>query len=153
LSHTEIFAANDFVRRFLAIKNLILNVSAVVWRRDALLQALELCGPELAGLRMAGDWLLYLTALAAPGARIGYEAKPLNVHRRHATSVTHALDADRHVAEIARCHGFARQIFELPSAVQQVQQTYLAEVAAQLGAGPAEEDGQAPRQDRSNAAE
>jgi glycosyltransferase involved in cell wall biosynthesis len=134
LSRTDVFAAEDFVRRFLAVKNLILNVSAVVWRRDALLQALELCGPELTGFRMAGDWLLYLTALAAPGARIGYEAKTLNVHRRHATSVTHALDADRHVSEIARCHGFARKIFALPEAVEQAQENYLAEVAAQLGA-------------------
>jgi glycosyltransferase involved in cell wall biosynthesis len=141
LNQTRIFDAQDFVTRFMAVKNLILNVSAVVWRRDALLQALDLCGEDIFSLRMAGDWLLYLTALAAPGARIGYEAKPLNIHRRHAESVTHALAADRHLAEIARCHDFAAKIFELPNTVHARQLQYRAEVAEQLGAAPA---GQAP---------
>ena len=82
-----------------------------MWRRDALLRALIACEADLADFRMAGDWRLYLEALALPGAKVGYEAEPLNVHRRHATSVTHALDADRHVDEIARCHEVVRQGF------------------------------------------
>ena len=134
LTRSEIFEAGDFVRRFLAVKNLILNVSAVVWRRDALLAALDACAEELTTFKMAGDWLLYLTALSAPGALIGYEARPLNVHRRHANSVTHALNADRHVAEIARCHAVAAGAFVLPAAVERVQGDYVAEVAQQLGA-------------------
>jgi hypothetical protein len=137
LTQTRIFDAQDFVTRFLAVKNLILNVSAVVWRRAALLQALDLCGTDLFSFRMAGDWLLYLTALAAPGARIGYESKPLNIHRRHAESVTHALAADLHLAEIARCHDFAAKIFEPPETVHARQLQYRAEVAEQLGAAPA----------------
>jgi hypothetical protein len=43
LSRTEVMRADAFVRRFLGVKNLILNVSAVVWRRDALLRALDAC--------------------------------------------------------------------------------------------------------------
>ena len=93
LEQTEVFEAKAFVHRFLSVKNLILNVSSVVWRRDALLRALTACEADLADFRMAGDWRLYLEALALPGAKVGYEAEPLNVHRRHATSVTHALDA------------------------------------------------------------
>ena len=134
LARSEVFAADDFVRRFLAVKNLVLNVSAVVWRRSALLEALEACGDALATFRMGGDWRLYLQALAAPGARVAYEAAPLNVHRRHAASVTHALDADRHVAEIARCHDFAREAFPAAARSAEAQRSYLAEVAAQLGA-------------------
>ena len=134
LACTEIFDAGEFVRRFLATKNLILNVSAVVWRRTALLAALDACQAELRDYRMAGDWRLYLQALSLPGARIGYEAAPLNVHRRHAQSVTHALDAGRHVAEIARCHGAARKAVALPAAICDAQTQYLREVAAQLGA-------------------
>jgi len=136
LSRTEIFQADDFVRRFLGVKNLILNVSAVVWRRDALLAALDACQEELRGYRMAGDWRLYLEALRRPGARVAYEATPLNVHRRHAESVTHALKADLHVAEIARCHAVAvTALTEEPAArLRPVQDTYLREVAAQLGA-------------------
>lgn len=137
LQHSEVFAAAEFVRRFLAVKNLVLNVSAVVWRRDALLAALDACAEELRGFRMAGDWRLYLEALSAPGARVAYEAAPLNVHRRHAASVTHALDGGRHVEEIARCHAFARKAFPDAAASAAAQQAYLDEVAAQLGVAPA----------------
>jgi glycosyltransferase involved in cell wall biosynthesis len=136
LQRSEVFAAVDFVRRFLAVKNLVLNVSAVVWRRDALLAALDASAEDLRGFRMAGDWWLYLQALAAPGARVAYEAAPLNVHRRHAASVTHALDGTRHVEEIARCHAFARQAFPEAAASRAAQQAYLAEVSAQFGLAP-----------------
>ena len=137
LTQTEVFEAKDFVDRFLSVKNLILNVSAVVWRQDALLRALTVCEADLKTFRMAGDWRLYLEALALPGAKVAYEAEPLNVHRRHATSVTHALDADRHVEEIRRCHAFARQRFALPEPVGVKQAAYVAEVAQQMGAGGA----------------
>ncbi|GAA0589639.1 hypothetical protein GCM10009416_30260 [Craurococcus roseus] len=133
LSRTEVMRADAFVRRFLGVKNLILNVSAVVWRRDALLRALDACQEELRGFKMAGDWRLYLEALARPGARVAYEARPLNVHRRHAQSVTHALDGGRHVEEIARCHGFAQKALG-EEAPRKAQRAYLSEVAAQLGA-------------------
>ncbi|MGG5819314.1 glycoside hydrolase family 99-like domain-containing protein [Falsiroseomonas sp. HW251] len=136
LQRTEVFEATDFVRRFLGVKNLILNVSAVVWRKSALLAALQACQEELRGYRMAGDWRLYLQALSAPGARIAYEATPLNVHRRHAESVTHALTADLHVAEIARCHAAAQAALpaEAGAALAPAQDGYLREVAQQLGA-------------------
>jgi len=137
LTQTEVFEAADFVQRLLSVKNLILNVSSVVWRREALLRALAACETDLAGFRMAGDWRLYLEALTLPGAKVAYEAEALNVHRRHATSVTHALDADRHVAEIVRCHEFARLAFGLPEPVCAGQAAYVAEVAEQLGAGDA----------------
>jgi glycosyltransferase involved in cell wall biosynthesis len=39
-----------------------------------------------------------------PGATLACAAEPLHVHRRHAASITHAMDADRHVEEIARRH-------------------------------------------------
>jgi hypothetical protein len=150
LARTEVFEAEEFVRRFLGVKNLILNVSAVVWRRSALLAALDACGDELRGYRMAGDWRLYLEALSAPGARIAYQSEPLNVHRRHAESVTHALKADLHVAEIARCHAAAGSVLpaDAAAALAPRQAAYLREVAAQLGARlPAEApaaSGQAP---------
>ena len=83
---------------------------------------------------MAGDWQLYLQTLSEPGVRIAYEATPLNVHRRHAQSVTHALDVDRHVAEIKRCHAFARASNPALARTRQVMQAaYVAEVADQLG--------------------
>jgi glycosyltransferase involved in cell wall biosynthesis len=136
LSRTGIFEADDFVQRFLSVKNLILNVSAVVWRRQALLQAMDDCEIELRGYKMAGDWRLYLQALSGKGARVGYCSEPLNTHRRHAGSVTHALNADQHVAEIAACHTFSDAAFDLSPEIKKSQSDYLREVRSQLGATP-----------------
>jgi glycosyltransferase involved in cell wall biosynthesis len=136
LVRTEIFEAHQFVQRFLSVKNLILNVSAVVWRRQALLRALDACEADLLNFRMAGDWRLYLQVLTGKGVRVGYCSEPLNKHRRHAASVTHALDPDLHVAEIVACHVFANAAFELDPEITQLQGNYLVEVKGQLGATP-----------------
>ncbi|MCK1368311.1 glycoside hydrolase family 99-like domain-containing protein [Bradyrhizobium sp. 62] len=137
LSRTEVFDGHDFASRFLSVKNTILNVSSVLWRRDALLSALKLCRVDLKDLRMAGDWRIYIEALATPGARIAYVADPLNVHRRHAASVTHSLTAQKHIAEIERMHRVARERFSLQKREITSQAAYVEEVTAQLlGASP-----------------
>jgi glycosyltransferase involved in cell wall biosynthesis len=134
LSQSEVFEGAEFVERFLSVKNLILNVSSVVWRRTALLRALDRCGDELLTFRMAGDWRLYLEALLEPGTRVAYEADPLNVHRRHGHSITHALDAGQHVEEISRIHGFTQEVVGLTRKRRGDQSRYLTEIAKQLGA-------------------
>jgi glycosyltransferase involved in cell wall biosynthesis len=132
LARTETFDASDFVARFLSVKNLILNVSAVVWRREALLAAIAACGDDLDGLKVAGDWRLYLQALAVPGSGVAYCAEPLNTHRRHAGSVTHALNSTKHVGEIAACQAFVRSAFRVGRDCEAAQAAYLAEVRTQL---------------------
>jgi hypothetical protein len=134
LARTEIFDGREFVRRFLSVKNTILNVSAVVWRREALLRCLEACRGELSAFHMAGDWRLYIECLSAPGAKIAYVADPLNVHRRHARSVTHALDADRHLDEIDRMHRIARRRLGDVASLAKRQDAYLEEVRRQFAA-------------------
>ncbi|MCG6205519.1 glycoside hydrolase family 99-like domain-containing protein [Rhodopseudomonas sp. HC1] len=136
LSRTEVFDAGDFVGRFLGVKNTILNVSSVLWRREALLRALDACHEDLDGLRMAGDWRIYLECLSAPDAKIAYVADPLNVHRRHAASVTHSMNAQKHIEEIERMHRVARELFGLRNGEVRAQEVYIKEVAAQL-LGPA----------------
>jgi glycosyltransferase involved in cell wall biosynthesis len=132
LSRTEIFDGHDYVARYLCVRNTILNVSAVLWRRDALLHALKACRADLKDLRMAGDWRIYLECLAAPAAKIAYLADPLNVHRRHAASVTHSLEAQRHLNEIESIHKFVRHRFVLTKREITSQTRYMDEVAAQL---------------------
>ena len=66
-----VFPAREFARRFLAERNLILNASAVLWRRTALLAALERCGGELDRYRLAGDWRLYSRCWPASSGRVG----------------------------------------------------------------------------------
>jgi hypothetical protein len=71
--------------------------------------------------------------MSEPNAKVAYDASPLNVHRRHAQSVTHALDAERHVGEITRIHNVAAKLFPLPKAVLDKQTAYQAAVTVQLG--------------------
>ena len=133
LSVSGVFGGREFVTRFLALRNLILNVSSVVWRRSVLIRTLDECQSELCDYRMAGDWRLYLQALLEPDAKIAYEAAPLNVHRRHAQSVTHALSAERHMSEIERVHHIAATLFGLSASVLHKQTLYQASVRLQLG--------------------
>ena len=65
---------------------------------------------------------------------IAYESSPLNIHRRHEQSVTHALDVERHMAEIKQCHDFAREKYpNLATRCIEAQKAYLSEVTHQLG--------------------
>ena len=141
LTADEIFDGPDFVALFLSERNVILNVSAVVWRREVLLRVLAVCEKELSTFRMAGDWRLYLEALAVKGSKIAYVSTPLNKHRRHAESVTHTIDAGKHVAEIAQCHEFAAKAFKLPAAIRKLQQEYREKVTVQLSPKPVKREG------------
>jgi len=132
LSHDGIFPARDFARRFLAERNLILNVSAVLWRRSALLAALERCGAELDEFHVAGDWRLYLELMAASDGAVGYVAAALNTHRRHAASVTAAGEAGRQVAEIARLHRVVRTRLAADTATRRRQAAYRKQLSGEL---------------------
>jgi glycosyltransferase involved in cell wall biosynthesis len=134
LAVSGVWKARDFAVKFLAERNLILNVSAVLWRRSALLAALEACGPALHALRLAGDWRVYLALLAAGEGEVIYVAEPLNVHRRHREAVTQMTDAERHVSEIEAMQQIARASFDLPAATQERQAQYLETISIQLGA-------------------
>jgi hypothetical protein len=135
------FAGRDFLGRCMAERNIILNVSGVLWRRHALLAGLDRCGETLAEYRMAGDWLLYADILSQPGARICYVAEPLNRHRRHGGSVTHALDAKRHVKEIASVQRVVATLLKADAAMRRRQAAYIAEVTGYLGADQPTEPG------------
>ena len=128
LTRNGIFPGRDFARRFLAERNLILNASAVLWKRSALLAALDRCGEELARYRMAGDWRLYVELLAASEGHVAYVAAPLNVHRRHEASVTQQMKRRRHRDEIARVHRAIRDRLGADAHLKQRQAAYLREI-------------------------
>ncbi len=69
LERSGVIAADEFLREVIGTRNLVLNASAVLWRREALIEALERAGEALDGFRLAGDWLLY--AEAASAGRVG----------------------------------------------------------------------------------
>lgn len=134
LAASGIWDAKIFAEKFLAQRNLIPNVSAVLWRRAALLAALDAV-PELEGWRLAGDWRLYLALLTGQAGKLLYLARPLNTHRRHDGGVTQRLGAKAHVAEIARMHAEAAQSLGLDAAAKAAQAQYRALIEAQLGGG------------------
>ncbi len=135
LSQSGSFAADDFARRMLTTRNLIPNISAVLWRRSALRRALAAI-PDLESWHLAGDWRLYLAALAGQEGLVLYLAEPLNTHRRHQGGVTQSLAAAAHLAEISRMQTLAADMLDLDTAARAAQEADLARLAAQLGATP-----------------
>lgn len=106
LSEPELFDADDFLSRYLSTRNMILNASSVLWSRAALVEALgDLEEQEIAELRLAGDWKTYIRACLS-GGKVAYEPAVLNVHRRHARSVTGSIEKHLHIREIESVHAF-----------------------------------------------
>ena len=132
LAATRIWDGEIFARRNLSVRNLILNVSAVLWRRDALLRALESC-PDLPKLTLAGDWRLYLAALTCQAGKVVFIAEPLNTHRRHSQGVTQRIAPAAHVEDIARMHRLAATALDLDEPTIAAQSAYLNRISAQLG--------------------
>ena len=88
----------DEIRECLAVKNTIPNVSAVLFRRGALLKALRDELDVICSFRIAGDWITYLAVLVQ--GDIAFVPESLNLHRRHSSSVTLGGDATGHMREV-----------------------------------------------------
>lgn len=123
----------EFIRSCLSERNLILNVSGVLFRRAALKAALARCGEALFAFRMAGDWRLYIELLRQPGARVAYVAEPLNIHRRHGDSATHRLAGQKHLGEVARIHRLVGTQPTVLDADRMRQRAYRDQLARQFG--------------------
>jgi hypothetical protein len=124
LAADGVFEGAAFLRTHLAECNLILNASGVLWRRSALLAALQRCQSDIKRLRLAGDWRLYAEILSQEGVQIAYVAAPLNHHRRHAHSVTARLSQAAHAAEIEHMHGVIARLVNADATLQQRQRRY-----------------------------
>lgn len=127
-----IMDGREFVRRFMSVRNLVLNVSGVVWRRDALLSALDATEHRATDMRLAVDWMMYVVA-ALDGRSVGFVHKALNVHRRHSNSVTHALASDQHLGEVSAVHDFIRARLGGDPELERRMQRYRTELKVQFG--------------------
>lgn len=133
LAHDGVFPARDFARRFMSERNVLLNASAVVWRRAKLVSALRRCRGEVDALRMAGDWRLYLEVLAHSHGSVAWISATLNAHRRHQQSVTGAMAPERQLDEIRRVHAAARAALPGDAPIAARQDAYLRGLARDLG--------------------
>jgi hypothetical protein len=132
LAASGVWTNAAFARLALRERNLIPNVSAVLWRRETLPRALDAV-PDLSSWQVAGDWRLYLALLTGEAGDVVYIAEPLNVHRRHGDGVTQRLDPAAHVREIAEMHKIAAETLGLDDAARAAQADYVSRIAAQLG--------------------
>jgi len=102
----------EFVNRALSVRNVILNVSSVLWDKQHLEDTLQTVGKDVMQYSLVGDWCLYLACMDHDDCSIAYIADSLNVHRRHESSVTHALDLQQHLDEILGMHTRALEIID-----------------------------------------
>jgi len=134
LQQDGVHPATDLLGACLSQRNLILNASAVLWRRTALRRALDRCGTELDSFTMAGDWRVYAEVLSTGGS-VAYVAQPLNIHRRHAASVTHRLTPKLHLAEVSRMQRHMRGLLGSSPALLAGQRRAMQEARAALATG------------------
>ena len=119
------------VREGLSIKNTIPNASAVVFRRQALLDALRTYEAEIGGYRVAGDWCVYVNALRH-GA-LAFTPSALNNHRRHDASVTISRFGLAELAEIARMQAYVAREFAPADEIAPRARAYLEALVEQFG--------------------
>lgn len=123
----------EFIERAMSTRNVIMNVSSVVWNREALNDALMAVGDELFDLKLVGDWRLYLEVLAQSGSSVAYISDSLNTHRRHASSVTHSLDHQAHLDEIQSMHTLVHSMIPVNDHLEHSMDSYIAELRKQFG--------------------
>lgn len=122
----------DEIQVALAVKNTIPNVSACLFRRDALLETLQNHQAEIQRYRVAGDWMTYIRLLTS--GRVAYDPRPFNYHRRHGSSVTSsALSNADALAEIAEIQAAVQSDFDVPPAVKKMAADYIEELRDQFG--------------------
>lgn len=130
-SSSFVVSGNRALKEHFAVKNVIPNVSAVLFRRDPLVAVLQEMGDEIGDWSVAGDWRIY-AGILSEGGKVAFEAEALNIHRRHQNSVTHALKKQRHFDEIAGMQSFVAGQVDVSDATKHTAESYLQEVRAYL---------------------
>jgi len=119
------------IARAMFIKNAIPNVSAVLFRRDALQEVLKDHLGEIKAYRNAGDWLAYLRLLEK-GA-IAFTPRVLNSHRRHQDSVTIGSFNVRQLREIIAVQRDTIERFGLDDSARAAADAYAQKLYEQFG--------------------
>jgi hypothetical protein len=114
-----------------AVKNTILNVSSVLFRRHSLLRVLEENLEEILSYRIAGDWMVYLHLLEK--GSVLYQPEVLNVHRRHTDSVTRDTNLEQHYREVVAVQAAACRMFNPSPRVRAMASLYQQALRRQFG--------------------
>ena len=121
-----------FLEKFLSVKNVIMNMSGVLWRHSALAAALAGAGSEIDQFRLAADWRLYVEACRQDNS-VAYIARSLNGHRRHAKGITHSLDRQSHLEEVQRMQILVADMVGLSADRQSMARQHIRDAKRYLG--------------------
>ena len=124
----------DEIRRFLAVKNTIPNVSGALIRREDLARVLANDFDFINSFRTAADWMTYLRLL--PGAKLAYFPQSLNLHRRHGGGVTIRAFGESHLREIHAVQEWVAHEFACEPATVAAADAYRAFLAKQFEIEP-----------------
>ncbi|WP_200285743.1 glycoside hydrolase family 99-like domain-containing protein [Rhabdochromatium marinum] len=136
-----VLEGQQFLREGLSVKNTVLNVSAVLFRRAPLISAMQSLGwcedaSSPPDWHIAGDWRLYIELCRQPG-HIHYLAKALNQHRRHQHSIVGRHALRQHAQEIERMHRLVRPDLGADQPVAARQHAYRTEIEQRAAAAEA----------------
>ncbi|WP_119463803.1 glycoside hydrolase family 99-like domain-containing protein [Vibrio sp. PID23_8] len=133
LDKPGVYEGSDIIESCLAIKNQFMNVSSVVFNRQALVSCFDENIHELLEFKVAGDWFVYVKLLSKKTARCKLIPDSLNTHRRHSRSVTHQ-NLKIQINEIENIQVIANQRIVTKSIIEQ-QHTYLNNLKNKLKIG------------------
>lgn len=134
-SRQYVNSGEDEIGCYMAVKNTIPNVSAVVMRRRELARVLTENIEDIRSHRVAGDWKTYLHLL--PNARLAYFPQALNLHRRHQKGVTISAFNESQFREIRDIQEWVATRYALSPHVEAMAQHYLTVLREQFGLGRA----------------
>ncbi len=117
-------SATDEINDGLGVKNTILNISAVLFRRFKFGEEFR---KTIEGMRIAGDW--YFIVHAIKNGKVHYQAKKLNYHRRHSESVIGKTVSEKRIEDFFRefhmVQEFIVQNYELKDSFRERWESYL----------------------------
>ena len=132
LTEGVVLNARVFAERYLAVRNLILNVSSVLARREVFLAALREQMEVVQNYSFAGDWHIYAKICLQDGD-IAYVPEPLNIHRRHQNSATHLAKGSAHIDEIKKVHSYIEEAYGSDDVSGDRRAQYIALLRKQFG--------------------
>jgi hypothetical protein len=114
-----------------SIKNVIPNVSAVLFEARRLRSVLDAHIQSIQCYRVAGDWMVYVLLLKY--GRVAFSPLPANYHRRHQQGVTLGSFNEAQLKEICEMQAFVASEFTIPTEKTAAACAYAERLAEQFG--------------------
>jgi len=108
----------------LSVKNTIPNVSAVLFKKDAIQPVLNHNLDLICSYRIAGDWLVY--ALVLGEGNVAFSPTSLNKHRRHSNGVTISNINQSQLDEIVRMQQYICEKYQVSVEIIEKAKRYIA---------------------------